>query len=55
MHPIAFDKNKKEIKNLIHALNLFLDDKYKIIFTYPNFDPNYKIIISEILKFEKIK
>ena len=55
MHPIAFDKKKtkKEIKNLIHALNLFLNDKYKIIFTYPNFDPNYKIIISEILKFEK--
>jgi UDP-hydrolysing UDP-N-acetyl-D-glucosamine 2-epimerase len=56
MHPIAFSKTLtiNEIKNVLEALK-FIDHKiYKIIFTYPNFDPNYQIILSQINHFMKL-
>lgn len=55
MHPIALNKNLtiKEIKNVLGALK-FIDNKiYKIIFTYPNYDPNYEIILNQINHFIK--
>ena len=55
MHPIALNKNLtiKEIKNLLGALKLVDNKIYKIIFTYPNYDPNYQIILNQINHFMK--
>ena len=56
MHPIALSKKItiNEIKNVLEALK-FIDHKiYKIIFTYPNFDPNYQVILNQINHFMKL-
>ena len=55
MHPVALSKDTtiNEIKNLLGAFK-FIDNKmYKIVFTYPNYDPNYQVILDEISNFTK--
>jgi len=48
-HPVTLEKDnhKYQIKNFLNAIN---KSKYQCIFTYPNFDSGYKLIINEIKK-----
>ncbi len=51
-HPVTLEKDnhKYQIKNFLNAIN---KSKYQCIFTYPNFDSGYKLIIDEIKKLTK--
>ena len=55
LHPIIKNKsniNKKDVNEIFKSLRL-LSSKYQIIVTYPNFDPGYEYIISEINNLKK--
>lgn len=55
MHPLISNKIKfkKEITETFIALEELYKKNYKIIITYPNFDPGYKKIIKRIKKLKK--
>ncbi len=53
LHPLTYEINK--IKYIFKDLKKLLSSNYKIIFTYPNFDPGYKNIIKNINLFKNYK
>ena len=53
LHPLIYEINK--IKYVFSDLKKLLSLNYKIVFTYPNFDPGYKNIIKNINLFKNHK
>lgn len=53
LHPLIYEIDK--IKHIFNDLEKLINLNYKIIFTYPNFDPGYKTIIKKIESFKNFK